>query len=105
VYWNATDGLPLAARVDLNIPSGRTVLALLPLIALVVGLIVYCLVDLARARSVRYLPKAVWALIIVLGSAPFGAIAYLVLGRNRYDGRTGAAPPDGSRPRDDRAAV
>ena len=94
-----------AAGVQLNPPPWSTLLALAPLLLVVVGLIVYCLVDLARARSVRYLPKAVWALIIVLGSAPFGAIAYLVLGRNRYDGRTGAAPPDGSRPRDDRAAV
>jgi hypothetical protein len=94
-----------AAGFRLNVPSGPTLLALAPLLLIVVGLIVYCLVDLARARSVRYLPKAVWALIIILGSAPFGAIAYLVLGRNRYDDRTGAAPPDGPRPRDDRTAV
>jgi len=105
VYWNATDGLPLAARVDLNIPSGRTVLALLPLIALVVGLIVYCLVDLVRARSVRYLPKVVWALIIVLGSAPFGPIAYLLLGRNRNEDRTHGAPLHQPSPPGDHAAV
>lgn len=39
--------------------SGRTLLALVPLFALVGALIVYCLVDLIRAPSVRYLPKPV----------------------------------------------
>jgi hypothetical protein len=48
---------------------------LLALFALLVGLVVYCLIDLARAPSVRHLPKPVWALVIVIGSAPFGAIA------------------------------
>jgi Phospholipase_D-nuclease N-terminal len=50
---------------------------------LVAGLIIYCLVDLIRAPSVRYLPKPVWALIIMLGSVPVGAIAYLVFGKDR----------------------
>jgi hypothetical protein len=36
-----------------------------------------------RAPSVRHLPKALWAVVIVLVSAPFGALAYLVFGRNR----------------------
>jgi hypothetical protein len=74
---------PVAA-LDVNVPSGRVLLALLPLFALLAGLIVYCLVDLIRARSVRYLPKPVWALIIVFVSAPFGALAYLVFGRDRH---------------------
>src|SRR5512132_1220126 len=39
------------------------------------GHLIYCLVDLIRAPSVRYLPKPVWALIIVFVSAPFGALA------------------------------
>jgi Phospholipase_D-nuclease N-terminal len=69
-------------EVQVNVPSGQVVLALLPLVVLILGLVVYCLVDLVRARSVRYLPKPVWALLIVLGSAPFGALAYLVFGRN-----------------------
>jgi hypothetical protein len=97
--------LTLPSWVHVNMPSGRTVLALLPLLALVVGLIVYCLVDLARARSVRYLPKAAWALVIVLGSAPFGAIAYLVLGRNRNDDRADGAPFHESPTHGDRAGV
>ena len=48
--------------------SGRTLLALVPLFVLVGALVVYCLVDLIRAPSVRYLPKPVWALIITTTS-------------------------------------
>jgi Phospholipase_D-nuclease N-terminal len=73
-----------AAALGLNVPSWKVLLALMPLFALLAGLIVYCLVDLIRARSVRYLPKPVWALIIVFVSAPFGALAYLVFGRDRH---------------------
>jgi hypothetical protein len=83
-----------AAALGVNVPSGRVLLALLPLVALLAGLIVYCLVDLIRARSVRYLPKPVWALIIVLVSAPFGALAYLVFGRDRH-GQNLAEPAGG----------
>src|SRR5215469_10735614 len=57
--------------------------ALLPLLALIVALDVYCLVDLARARSVRGAPKIVWAIIIVFVSAPIGALVYLFAGRDR----------------------
>jgi ABC-2 type transport system ATP-binding protein len=57
--------------------------ALVPLLALIVALDVYCLVDLARARSVRGAPKIVWAIIIVLVSAPIGALVYLFAGRDR----------------------
>jgi hypothetical protein len=63
--------------------SGRTLAALVPLFVLAGILIVYCLVDLVRAQSVRYLPKPVWALIIVLVSAPFGPLAYLAFGKER----------------------
>jgi Phospholipase_D-nuclease N-terminal len=73
-----------AAALGVNMPSGKVLLALIPLFVLLAGLIVYCLVDLVRARSVRYLPKPVWALIIVLVSAPFGALAYLVFGKDRH---------------------
>jgi ABC-2 type transport system ATP-binding protein len=69
--------------LNVDMPSGKALLALAPLLALVVGLIAYCLVDLIRAPSVRYLPKPVWALIIVLCSVPVGAIAYLIFGRDR----------------------
>ena len=65
--------------------SSNTLLALLPLFVLIAGLVVYALVDLVRAPTVRYMPKVVWALVILLGSAPFGALAYLFFGRSRDD--------------------
>jgi Phospholipase_D-nuclease N-terminal len=60
--------------------------ALVPLLVLALGLDVYCLIDLFRAGSVRYLPKVVWAIIIVCVSAPIGALVYLFVGRDRYKG-------------------
>ncbi|HEX2851298.1 MAG TPA: PLDc N-terminal domain-containing protein [Acidimicrobiales bacterium] len=56
------------------------VAALVPLVLIAVGFVVYCLVDLARAPSVRYLPKWVWALVC-LASVPVGGIVYLLVGR------------------------
>lgn len=41
-----------------------------------------CLVDIARARQVRHLPKWAWALIC-LAQTPSGGIAYLCAGRAR----------------------
>jgi hypothetical protein len=61
--------------------------ALVPLLVLVAAFDVYCLVDLVRARSARYLPKIVWALIILFISAPIGGLLYLFLGRDRGYGR------------------
>ncbi|HYN29082.1 MAG TPA: hypothetical protein VES95_04330 [Dermatophilaceae bacterium] len=55
--------------------TGRTALALLPLLLLILGVVVVALVDLVRAPTVRYLPKAAWALVIVVVSAPLGAVA------------------------------
>ena len=75
--------VPAAALASTTL-SGKTLLALTPLFVLLGGLIIYCLVDLIRAPSVRYLPKLVWALIIVLVSAPLGALAYLVFGKDRH---------------------
>jgi ABC-2 type transport system ATP-binding protein len=57
-------------------------LALVPLLVLIVGLDVYCLIDLARARSVRNMPKWVWVIVILLVSAPIGALVYLFAGRD-----------------------
>jgi ABC-2 type transport system ATP-binding protein len=61
--------------------------AILPLLVLLVALDAYCLVDLARASSSRGAPKIVWAIIILFVSAPFGALLYLFLGRDRDGGR------------------
>jgi ABC-2 type transport system ATP-binding protein len=77
--------------------------ALIPALVLIVGLDLYCLIDLARARSVRNLPKAAWVVIILLVSAPFGALAYLFFGADRSQrrgrrGRAGEHGEDGGRP-------
>ncbi|GAB3305438.1 PLDc N-terminal domain-containing protein [Pseudoclavibacter terrae] len=53
---------------------------LLPVLVLVLVLVAWCLVDLARRPEVRYLPKMAWA-VITIATIPFGAIAYLILGR------------------------
>ena len=54
--------------------------ALVPVIVIGAGFVVFCLVDLARARQVRYLPKWVWALVCLI-SVPLGGIIYLSIGR------------------------
>jgi Phospholipase_D-nuclease N-terminal len=62
---------------------GRLVLALAPLLVVAIGFDVYCLVNLVRAQSVRYLPKVVWGIIIVFISFPLGGLLYLFVGRVR----------------------
>jgi DMSO reductase anchor subunit len=64
--------------------------ALVPLIVLLFAFDLYCLVDLFRARSARHLPKPVWAVIILLVSAPIGGVLYLFLGKNRAGSAEGA---------------
>lgn len=52
---------------------------------LAVGFVVFCLIDLARAERVRYLPKWAWA-ILCMGvglTIPAGGIQYLVAGKSR----------------------
>lgn len=63
-------------------PGLHLVWALLPLGLLVVSVDAYCLVTLARAASVRYLPKVVWVVIILIVSFPFGALLFLLAGRD-----------------------
>jgi len=72
-------------HVEVNLPSGSTALALLPLAVLVLGLLVYALVQLARAPTAPYLPKWVWVLLIVL-CVPWGALAYLLVSRQTSTG-------------------
>jgi ABC-2 type transport system ATP-binding protein len=56
--------------------------------AVSLAILVVALVDLAR-HDVRYVPKLVWAAVMVLASFPFGIIVYFVLGR--VPGRPGTA--------------
>jgi ABC-2 type transport system ATP-binding protein len=74
-------------------PPAGLLLALVPLLVLVVALDVYCLIDLARARSVRNVPKWVWVLVILFISAPLGALIYLFAGRDRGQGGQVAEAP------------
>ena len=53
---------------------------IIPLVILQLVLMIYCLVDLNRRRTVKSLPKWGWALIIILGEL-FGPIIYLLIGR------------------------
>lgn len=55
--------------------------AVLPLLLIAAGFVVYCFVDLARAPSVKYFPKWAWVLICLL-SVPLGGIVYLLVGRS-----------------------
>lgn len=61
--------------------SPQLLAALMPVLVIIAAFDVYCLVDLARARPVRYLPKMVWGLVIVLGGSPAGGVVYLFAGR------------------------
>ena len=61
----------------------------IPVIVLVAIVVMACLIDIARRSHVKHLPKAAWALIVVL-VVPLGAVAYLTLGRG-----TGTTLSDG----------
>jgi len=65
---------------------GRLLLALAPLLAVALVFDVYCLVSLVRSRSVRYLPKVIWGIVIVFISFPLGGLLYLFVGRDRNQG-------------------
>jgi ABC-2 type transport system ATP-binding protein len=62
---------------------GNALPALIPVLVLLLGLDIYCLVNLARAKSVRNAPKLAWVIVILLVSAPLGAILYLFFGMDR----------------------
>jgi hypothetical protein len=72
-------------------PPGWPVMLLL---ALAVGFDAFCLVDIARAARVRYLPKWVWVLIC-LAQTPGGGILYLSIG---HIGRPRPVPPGDAKP-------
>jgi len=76
--------------------------ALIPVLALFLGLDIYCLVNLARAKSVRNAPKLAWVIVILFVSAPLGAILYLFFGMDRTRVGQPKAPSPGQQ---DRAAI
>jgi|GEM_PF-32081 len=69
--------------------------ALVPVLVLFAALTIYCLIDLYRAESVRSIPKAAWAVIIIAVSWPIGPLAYLFFGRVRDQRRKESAPVAG----------
>ena len=54
--------------------------ALIPVIAVVLAITVYCLVDLFRAERVRWIPKWGWAVVCLI-SMPFGGLICLALAK------------------------
>src|SRR5215471_5979695 len=86
-WWVKVPPMPNDLLAVATIASGRLTpglaLALAPLLVLIVALDVYCLIDLARAKSVRNVPKWVWVIVILFVSAPIGALVYLFAGRDR----------------------
>ncbi|HEX5366288.1 MAG TPA: PLDc N-terminal domain-containing protein [Acidimicrobiales bacterium] len=52
----------------------------IPVVVIVVGFAVYCLLDLQRAPRVRWLPKWAWAIVCVI-SIPLGGLVYLAFGK------------------------
>jgi ABC-2 type transport system ATP-binding protein len=54
----------------------------IPVLGVAIGFAAWCLIDLARAGQVRYLPKWLWAVIICV-SVPGGGLVYLILGKAR----------------------
>jgi hypothetical protein len=63
-------------------------------VALAVGFDAFCLIDIARAAQVRYLPKWAWALICLI-QTPGGGIAYLSIG---HIGRARSVGPGEAKP-------
>jgi hypothetical protein len=55
---------------------------IVPILLVAIGFEIFCLVDVARAEEVRYLPRWAWVIICLI-SIPLGGIAYLLLGRRR----------------------
>ena len=72
-------------------PPGWPVMLILVMAA---GFDAFCLVDIARAAQVRYLPKWAWVLIC-LAQTPGGGIAYLSIG---HIGRPRPVPPGDAKP-------
>jgi ABC-2 type transport system ATP-binding protein len=62
-------------------PAPDHVLVVIMAAMLVLGFDGLCLLNLAWAREVRFLPKWVWA-VITLASFPLGGILYLTIGRD-----------------------
>jgi hypothetical protein len=54
--------------------------AIAPIVILLIAWVVFALYDLSRS-DVKYLPKWLWAVIIVV-SIPLGGVVYFLIGRD-----------------------
>src|SRR5262245_49679076 len=76
--------LSFTNTITFGLPARRPAMSLSPgaaaVLAAAVVFAVFCLVHLARAARVRYLPKWAWVPIICL-VIPWGGLAYLIFGR------------------------
>jgi ABC-2 type transport system ATP-binding protein len=72
--------------------------ALVPALVLILGLDAFCLINLARSKSVRNAPKLAWVIVILAVSAPVGALLYLFFGMDRSARQRGVAPAGAVRP-------
>ena len=72
---------PASRRITiLEEPVDIPFAALAPVIILALAFVGYCLFDIAHS-SVRYMPKWVWVIVVIL-SIPVGGIVYLLVGRD-----------------------
>lgn len=67
-------------NLGLTDANSAALVALIPAGVLVLALMLFCFVDLARRPRVQHLPKIAWGLVVFL-VVPLGAVLYLVLGR------------------------
>ena len=54
------------------------ILLLMPIILIGLGLIVFNLINLNNKKTVKYLSKTIWLVIILIGNIP-GNVAYMIL--------------------------
>lgn len=64
----------------ISTPLQQVLPFIIPLLLLQLILVVVALVDLSKREKVRWLPKWLWAIIIIVGEL-LGPILYFVLGR------------------------
>ena len=57
-----------------------TIKILIPIIILIIIYLIICYHDLYKINMVKYLPKWVWSIIIII-SIPLGGVIYFLLGR------------------------
>ena len=92
--YSMTDSGASLSGAALDLQAGQVWLALVPVLAMVVGVVGFSLIDLVRRPAVAYLPKPAWALIIAFVAVPLGAIVYLIAGRHpKTSQEPSGAPP------------